>query len=82
MKLKIKKSTGQPGPVNKGAWWYIATWIRRISPVASGTVGSLGALPFAYVIQTQWGNHRIAIGIASLGGFSPVIGWWASLRYL
>jgi phosphatidylglycerophosphatase A len=59
-------------------WWYIATWFGcGLFPV-SGTVGSLGALPFAYIIQRYCGNT--ALFIASIVIF--FIGWWASNQYL
>ncbi len=62
-----------------GAWWYIATWFGcGISPYVSGTVGSLGALPFGFVIQYYFGNY--ALFAASLIIFA--IGTWASNQYL
>jgi phosphatidylglycerophosphatase A len=73
--------TDQTPPIHikRGAWWYIATWFGcGLSPVVSGTVGSLGALPFAYAIQVTFGN--IALFTASLMIF--FIGWWASNAYL
>ena len=63
----------------RGWWWYIATWFGcGLSPVVSGTVGSLGALPFAYVIQHFYGNG--ALFIASIVIFA--IGTKASNLYL
>lgn len=60
-------------------WWYIATWFGcGLSPIVSGTVGSLGALPLAYLIQVTLGN--VALAAASLIIF--VIGTWASNQYL
>lgn len=60
-------------------WWYIATWFGcGLSPVVSGTVGSLGALPVAYIIQTQLGNFGLFI--ASIVIF--IVGCWASTQYL
>lgn len=60
-------------------WWYIATWFGcGLSPVASGTVGSLGALPFAFAIQFFLGN--VALFVASILMF--FIGCWASNQYL
>lgn len=60
-------------------WWYIATWFGcGTAPVASGTFGSLGALPFAYAIQVTLGSA--ALFAASLIIF--FIGWWASNEYL
>jgi phosphatidylglycerophosphatase A len=36
---------------------FIGTWFGvGLSPKAPGTMGSIAALPFAYVIQTHWGN--------------------------
>ena len=59
--------------------WYIATWFGSgLSPVVSGTAGSLAALPFAYAIQWQLGS--VALGIAAIAIF--FIGWWASIQYL
>ena len=60
-------------------WWWIATWFGSgLSPFASGTAGSLAALPFAYVIQVMWGNW--ALFGAAIVIF--LIGWWASVEYL
>ena len=57
--------------------WYIATWFGSgLSPVVSGTAGSLAALPFAYAIQWQLGS--VALGIAAIAIF--FIGWWASIQ--
>lgn len=72
-------TTTPPTPLRKGLWWYIATWFGcGLSPVISGTAGSLGALPFAYVIHVTLGS--MALFVASLLMF--VIGWWASNQYL
>ncbi|NBX03359.1 MAG: phosphatidylglycerophosphatase A [Alphaproteobacteria bacterium] len=77
--LKIRKSTRRPRPAGAGPWWYIATWFGSgQSPKASGTAGSLAALPFAYVIQHFGGN--LALLGAAVGIF--FVGWWASNRYL
>jgi phosphatidylglycerophosphatase A len=60
-------------------YWYIATWFGcGLSPIASGTAGSLAALPFAYIIQRCFGSA--ALFAASLALF--FIGWWASNQYL
>lgn len=76
--IKIKKSTRRKVE-NKGLWWYIATWFGcGQAPFASGTFGSLGALPFAYIIQSQLGS--MALFIASLLIFAA--GCWASNAYL
>jgi phosphatidylglycerophosphatase A len=73
-KIPLPPYTGK-----KGVWWWIATWFGcGLSPVASGTVGSLGALPFAWFIQVMFGN--LALMGASLAIF--FIGWWASNQYL
>jgi phosphatidylglycerophosphatase A len=64
---------------NRPLWWWIATWFGcGHSPIISGTAGSLGALPFAYLIQVYLGNY--ALFAASLLIF--LIGWWASNQYL
>jgi len=69
-----KEMTGK-----KGSWWYIATWFGcGLSPIMSGTVGSLGALPFAYLIQRYYGSAAL-FGASILIFF---IGWWASNEYL
>lgn len=76
--IKIRKSTRMKVE-NKGLWWYVATWFGcGQAPFASGTFGSLGALPFAYIIQTQLGNS--ALLIASFLVFAA--GCWASNAYL
>ena len=68
-----------PSGVDKGWWWYVATWFGcGRSPFVSGTVGSLGALPFAWVIQSWGGN--LALFIASVAIF--LIGCKASDLYL
>ncbi len=57
----------------------LGTWFGTgLSPKASGTMGSIAALPFAYVIQIYGGNR--ALLIASLIAF--VVGWLASNTYL
>jgi phosphatidylglycerophosphatase A len=63
----------------KKIWWYIATWFGSgLSPFASGTAGSLAALPFAYLIQVNFGSG--ALLLAALAIF--FLGWWASNQYL
>ena len=60
-------------------WWYIATWFGSgTAKTASGTAGSLAALPFAYVIQVTLGNF--ALLFASVGMF--FLGWWATKQFL
>ena len=73
-----KRNALKPGH-KKGIWWPIATWFGcGLSPITSGTVGSLGALPFAYIIQSLMGNG--ALFVASLLIFA--VGVWASNQYL
>ena len=65
--------------MKKGIWWWIATWFGcGLSPIVSGTVGSLGALPFAYIIQLYFGSAMLFS--ASILIF--IIGTWASNAYL
>ncbi|MDE3059555.1 MAG: phosphatidylglycerophosphatase A [Pseudomonadota bacterium] len=57
----------------------IATWFGSgLSPIVSGTAGSLAALPFAYAIEAYLGHA--ALLAASISIF--LIGWWASNQYL
>lgn len=77
---KSKKGANpfKPGE-KKGAWWYLATWFGcGLSPVTSGTVGSLGALPFAYIIHVSFGAFGLMV--ASILMFA--VGVWASNQYL
>lgn len=61
------------------AWWLIATWFGSgLAPKASGTFGTIAALPFAFVIQYYLGNT--ALFIASIIMF--FVGWWASNEYM
>ena len=63
----------------KHLWWWVATWFGcGMSPIVSGTVGSLGALPFAYLIQVNFGNGALAV--ASILIF--LAGVWASDQFL
>ncbi len=60
-------------------WWWIATWFGvGLAPKASGTFGSLAALPFAFAIQVLFGNFGLFLAAAALF----FIGWWASNEYL
>ena len=60
------------------AWW-LATWFGSgMAPKAPGTFGTLAALPFAWVIETQIGNT--ALLIASILMF--FIGIWAAKTYM
>jgi phosphatidylglycerophosphatase A len=73
--LKKQKKIAYP----KHPWWWIATWFGcGMSPYVSGTVGSLGALPFAYLIHITFGGMGLAI--ASILIF--LLGWWASNEFL
>lgn len=63
----------------RGLWWYLATWFGcGLSPIMSGTAGSLGALPFAFYIHYFYGGG--ALFFASIAIF--IIGVWASNQYL
>jgi phosphatidylglycerophosphatase A len=63
----------------KHLWWWIATWFGcGMSRYVSGTVGSLGALPFAYLIQVNFGSGALAV--ASIIIF--IAGVWASDQFL
>jgi phosphatidylglycerophosphatase A len=65
--------------MKKPVWWYIATWFGAgTSPIVSGTVGSLAALPFAYAIQITWGSW--ALFFAAIAMF--IIGCWASEQFV
>lgn len=57
----------------------IATWFGSgLSPKAPGTMGTLAALPFAYLIHVYAGN--MALLAAAIALF--FIGWWASNKYI
>jgi phosphatidylglycerophosphatase A len=74
-----EKPTKPDLPFERGPWWYIATWFGcGISPVMSGTVGSLGALPFAIIIQHYAGNFMLFVAAVAIF----VVGCWASNEYL
>ena len=63
----------------KAPYWYIATWFGSgLSPVASGTAGSLAALPFAWLIHDYAGNF----GLFSASILIFFCGCWASAEYL
>jgi phosphatidylglycerophosphatase A len=63
----------------RGLWWVIATWFGvGYSPIISGTMGSLAALPFAYYIHLYLGAK--ALFIASIILF--FVGTWASHEYV
>lgn len=72
-------NTPHPTLRTRGVWWYIATWFGSgLAPKASGTAGSLAALPFAFVIHYYVGNMALFIAAAAMF----FIGWWASNQYL
>ncbi len=80
IKHKSKKEPNKLKPGHaKGVWYPIATWFGcGLSPLMSGTVGSLGALPLGFVIQYYFGNF--ALFAASMVAFA--VGTWASNKYL
>ncbi len=58
---------------------FIGTWFGAgLAPKAAGTFGSIAALPFAWIIQTHFGNH--ALLAASIIAFFT--GWVACHFYL
>ena len=58
---------------------FIGTWFGTgLAPKAPGTFGSIAALPFAWVIQTHYGNN--ALFIASIIAF--FVGWVACHFYM
>ncbi|MGE0755028.1 MAG: phosphatidylglycerophosphatase A [Alphaproteobacteria bacterium] len=64
---------------HKPLWWWLATWFGSgLAPKASGTFGSLAALPFAFVIHYFFGN--IALLGASVAAF--IVGCWASEQFV
>lgn len=63
----------------KPLWWWLATWFGSgLAPKASGTFGSLAALPFAFIIQYYLGNYGLFI--ASVIIF--FVGWWTATEYM
>lgn len=72
-------SLNPPSSTRHPLWWYIATWFGAgTARFASGTVGSLAALPFAFVIQLSFGNFAL-LG-ASVALF--FVGGWATRQFL
>ncbi len=58
---------------------FVATWFGTgLAPIAPGTVGSLAALPFAYVIHNAFGAPILAV--AAL--FIFIMGIWVSDIYM
>lgn len=60
-------------------WWWLATWLGSgLSPKASGTAGSLAALPFAFIIQYYVGSAALfTVAVAIF-----LLGCWASKEYM
>ncbi|MBV8939657.1 MAG: phosphatidylglycerophosphatase A [Alphaproteobacteria bacterium] len=57
----------------------LSTWFGAgLSPFAPGTLGSLGALPFAYLAQMLGGN----IAVLAFAALSYGAGLWAARQYL
>ncbi len=53
----------------------LATWFGvGLIPIAPGTWGSLGALPFAWAVSRAWGATGLGIAIAIVF----FAGWWAA----
>ncbi len=64
--------------INK-IWWQIATWFGSgLAPKASGTFGTIAALPFACIVQYNFQSQGLFI-VAIIIFF---IGWWASNQYM
>lgn len=64
---------------NRNLAWWVATWFGSgASPKAPGTVGTLAALPFAWIIHTQLGAAALMASAVLLF----FIGIWASNRYM
>jgi phosphatidylglycerophosphatase A len=57
----------------------LATWFGAgLLPKAPGTWGSLAALPFAWLIQSEFGPAGLIVAAALMF----VAGWWASAVYV
>jgi phosphatidylglycerophosphatase A len=70
-----------PGSAQLAPWplTMIVTWLGcGLSPRAPGTVGTLGALPFAWGICWAWGPWALA----AAGAIAFFIGWVASEAYV
>jgi phosphatidylglycerophosphatase A len=60
-------------------WQLVATWFGAgNAPFMSGTVGSLAALPFAFLIQLYLGSVALLVSAVLVFFW----GWWASVHYL
>lgn len=66
--------------VKQPLWWHIATWfgISTRVTVARGTVGSLAALPFAYIIHVSLGSF----GLLAASVVLFIIGAWAAEQFV
>src|SRR5262245_12948724 len=74
-KLKLTPGSLPPGTSPFEPATIAATWFwSGLMPFASGTWGSLAALPFAWIIQTSHGT----IGLIVAAIVATVIGIWAS----
>lgn len=74
-KLKLRPGSLPAGTSPFEPASLIATWFGSgLMPFASGTWGSLAALPFAWVIQTYWG----AAGLIAAAIIATIAGIWAS----
>lgn len=74
-KLKLRPGSLPAGTSPFEPATVIATWFwSGLMPFASGTWGSLAALPFAWVIQTYWG----APGLLVAAAIATIAGIWAS----
>ncbi|MDD9878592.1 MAG: phosphatidylglycerophosphatase A [Magnetovibrio sp.] len=72
-------SPERPNPNLRRPPILLATWFGTgLLPKAPGTWGSLAALPFAWVIQTQFG--AAALAAAALAAFA--LGIWAANGYI
>jgi phosphatidylglycerophosphatase A len=73
--LKLRPGSLPPGTSPFEPASLVATWFGSgLMPFASGTWGSLAALPFAWVIHTYYG----ALGLIIATVLTAVVGTWAS----
>ncbi|MEQ1788916.1 MAG: phosphatidylglycerophosphatase A [Rickettsiales bacterium] len=65
-------------PINK-IWWWIATWFGSgLAPKASGTFGTIAALPFAWLTHFYCGGDGLFFAAIIIF----FVGWWASNKYM
>ncbi len=65
--------------IKKPLWWWVATWFGSgLAPKASGTFGTIAALPFAFIIQYYGGNGVLLVAAIIIF----FVGWWASNEYM